>query len=637
MKKHILTQWERNQYFNGLLLFAQTLEESTFHYSYDSYKLPALNSHFLCYDILYTVRDLENKVLMDGNFVPLSKEFEYAIQNDSFIKTVIDPQDTLLYAKNKNGKYQNLVQEDYKTKIKPYSEIAKYIISISETNNNYLTCLLEQINDNIFTDNFSQENSTAIYNLTRTLVTDLVNSGYSKEYIYATVLDVFFNSNVKVLCHPNTIADFFNRFTFEEKHYQILFGINKKGASIFERLENFTVRKATEEEKKSLNLQKSANCILTEITALDAHSAFEEATRCLNTYISLHQINQHDSKIFFTQEALVSQQINKVYDKSILIQTSINPIKKQGNTSNLHAIVDDIYLTKHVQLPSSFYRAIALHSGAINNTAIANQLLNLWTIVEILIETKRDNEDKINTICTILTAVLNRCYMYSNIAQLYKDIKTCTDNNVDSILTKVKSDIENLDMVEKLALLLAVDTYKNERDELINCLADYPLLIYRLNMFSQFIFKDSSSIYDYLQKHEKRIKWHIMRIYRNRNMIVHNGSSLPYRTIIVENLHYYVDVLLDTLIEYYCLGISDHSNIFKDILHKQNNHCRLLGISMEKNGKNSTVLLTKENALRLIFNGYSGNVIKKTITQILDDKVTNNKEPLSLKDSSTNS
>lgn len=81
-----VSHWRRNKYFEGLLLFAQALAEGTFYYSYESYKLPALNSHYLCYDIVHTASDIERKVLMDGNFIPLAEEFEQMLKEDLFIK-----------------------------------------------------------------------------------------------------------------------------------------------------------------------------------------------------------------------------------------------------------------------------------------------------------------------------------------------------------------------------------------------------------------------------------------------------------------------------------------------------------------------------------------------------------------------
>ena len=80
-------------------------------------------------------------------------------------------------------------------------------------------------------------------------------------------------------------------------------------------------------------------------------------------------------------------------------------------------------------------------------------------------------------------------------------------------------------------------------------------------------------------------------------MIVHNGSSMPYRDIIIENLHYYVDVLIDTLIEYYNIGITTHTSIYKNILNEQANYYVALGTPLSKKAKATVIQLTADNAL----------------------------------------
>lgn len=620
MKKRDVSHWIKNEYFEGLLLFAQALEEGAFYYSYESYKLPALNSHYLCYDITHTARDIDRKVLMDGNFIPLAEEFEQMLKEDMFIKNKVDDKGTILYSKDKNGDFYDLSIGDLKSKINSYPEIAEYLIDICETNNNYLSELLGMLIDNIFCDSFGQDNRAAIYTITRMLITDFVNAGYSKEYLYSTIEDFFFNPLKPIECNTDTVVSFFNCFTFDKTEYEAVFGINIKAARFFERLDNIEVRDATQEEKRKLNLQKPTDkVIVVPRKAVDIYSAFESAVRRINTFLSFHRINQHDSKLFITPKAVVYVKDDEGNLKDgTPIRTSINPLKKKGNSSDLHALFDDITLSDKIDIPTSFYRAMALHSGAIECKDISNQLLNLWTVVEVLIDTKRDNEDKINTICTILGAVLNRCYMYSNIEQLYHDIKVCSSSNVDEILDKVEPSCDDLDKVERLALLLSLDTYRTELTELSNSLTDTPLLVYRIKQFSEHILRDSQSIYKYLKRHEKRIKWHIMRIYRNRNMIVHNGSSMPYRDIIIENLHYYVDVLIDTLIEYYNIGIITHTSIYKNILNEQANYYVVLGTPLNKKARATAIQITADNALEMIFNEYSGNPIKKAIDNALE-------------------
>ena len=108
MKKREIEHWTRNEYLRGMLLFAQALEEETFNYSYESYKVPALNSHYLCYDVMRTASDINKKILMDGNFIPLSEEFEQTLQEDIFVQQAISDDGTLLsIVPGRNSNYIN--------------------------------------------------------------------------------------------------------------------------------------------------------------------------------------------------------------------------------------------------------------------------------------------------------------------------------------------------------------------------------------------------------------------------------------------------------------------------------------------------------------------------------------------------
>ena len=292
-------------------------------------------------------------------------------------------------------------------------------------------------------------------------------------------------------------------------------------------------------------------------------------------------------------------------------------MKKKGNTTDLHALLGGHYFLNNISPPSSFTRAVALHNGAIESSDASNQLLNLWTILEVLIGTQRDNADRINTICNVLCSVLNQSYIYSSLEQLLQDIKKCVESSeVFNILSEIRG--EGLDEVERFALLLSLDSYLINRTTLIDLLEEYPLLVYRIKKFSDEVLCNSKSIYEYLKRHERRIRWHIMRIYRNRNMIVHDGSYMPYIKIITENLHFYVDELLDVLIEYYHVKMLDNSSIYRNISVEEISYYKALGYQVGKNkGKPDIKVITEENALNLIFNGYHGKLVSKTIEDVI--------------------
>ena len=87
-------------------------------------------------------------------------------------------------------------------------------------------------------------------------------------------------------------------------------------------------------------------------------------------------------------------------------------------------------------------------------------------------------------------------------------------------------------------------------------------------------------------------------------MIVHNGTFLPYLNTITENLHYYVDVLIDTLLEYYNLDFRDNNSIYRDIMTKEIQYQMTLGRKeLSKNcSPKDGIDISKENVFELLFN-----------------------------------
>lgn len=103
MKKEDYSHIEISPYRKNFILFIETLEEVLFYYSFESYKLPALNSHFLCLDMLQTKHNIDTKSISEGNFIPLSEEFEDTLERDIVLKTYIPEIDVLLKRRNKLG------------------------------------------------------------------------------------------------------------------------------------------------------------------------------------------------------------------------------------------------------------------------------------------------------------------------------------------------------------------------------------------------------------------------------------------------------------------------------------------------------------------------------------------------------
>lgn len=105
MKKSEYNNIEKSCNRNKFIMFVQTLEEVLFYYSFESYKLPALNSHYLCYDLLRTKQNIEQKAITEGNFIPLSEEFENAIKHDMILAKFLPTKGMLLGKRDKLKNY----------------------------------------------------------------------------------------------------------------------------------------------------------------------------------------------------------------------------------------------------------------------------------------------------------------------------------------------------------------------------------------------------------------------------------------------------------------------------------------------------------------------------------------------------
>ena len=226
--------------------------------------------------------------------------------------------------------YYDLRKQDIKSKIREYSRIAEYLKDKCEVRFAYFYYLCYTIIDNIFTTPSSCETKETIYNLTRMFVTELVNSGYSKEFIQKNIQDFFYNPKNEIECNRNTLIDFFNCFTYEHFSFSFKFVVNYQTSRVFERLDNFKVYDLLDDELNLLNSQKKkAKCVVLEVEDIDEFSAYRKALDVIQTVLSLHNLNQHNSKLFVSLSAIVEKNSTNENNSRLVINNNINLMKKR--------------------------------------------------------------------------------------------------------------------------------------------------------------------------------------------------------------------------------------------------------------------------------------------------------------------
>ena len=97
---------------------------------------------------------------------------------------------------------------------------------------------------------------------------------------------------------------------------------------------------------------------------------------------------------------------------------------------------------------------------------------------------------------------------------------------------------------EKIAMFLASQKYTNLRETVCRSLNCYPIIRNRVWQAYHEIFKSKRKVKKEISRYRQRITWHIQRLYRLRNSIIHSGNADANIRILIEHLHSYVEDLL---------------------------------------------------------------------------------------------
>lgn len=547
MKAYSFENWVIDSKITPFLFFIQSVEEMLFPYGHDSYKVPTLNFHFLCIEILQTIDKIENDVIDKGNMRPLFEELSAMLVNDKVAEKLYGTDFyRLFYNKNDKGEYSrdcsNLNKDPgSEVSLKVIQKTLQFLVNDMTIDDKYLQTLKNEIESILNKTAFEIAEAQRLSGLSRLLLTELINRGYSQEYIYSKVKERYYSDLYKIEDVSIEIDYFWNMFSFEEHKYSVTLPVKK--ADVKKLLGHFHGVTISDNIDKLFG--NSCRWLATmEIEALDPQSARDKVCELISLFVSLKQYNSHVSKSFYTKQAIVVDLDN---EKEYAISKPVTVLSRGGTKSE-----DQIYkcigemLKSFPVIGEKMINAINLHSSAMESINISNQLLNLWTIVEVLVEVdKRYSYSKITQISNTITTVQNASYVKSLIEQLLFDLKHCC-LDIKSHLEKVTKGSND---TEKMTALLVLQEFEQNKTDLIADLSNYPLLQYRIEHYAR-QFSDRQELKKLLVNHRKRLEWQIMRIYRNRNMIVHDGSHFPYIELVVQNLHFYVDNLIDT-INYY--------------------------------------------------------------------------------------
>ncbi len=552
MKQIITQNWLSAKNTHSLKFFVQVVEDMLFDFNLSSYKVKMLNTHYLCKEFLMFYELIKNKTISENAHKSIIYELVFSLRNDDAAKEIF------------NELYESYVSEinNNQDKIDNLYKIIKLIDEILD--DAYYDKMKDLLIDLILND---KDEKKKIRRITQSLLSELINMGYSKRYIYNNINYLFLNKSSMVYS-TDKINEFFGIFDLEPRKYTSLFKL-KKNDSIYEALKktNFKISDSLpgNYSSESRFSQKGYLYIDTpELDAFDPFSAKELAEDFILTFEAFMKYNYHRQHIKIEKKALI---LDKKSKKVLLIEEAIMGINKQpdNDKNKISENTERIFrIVSNLESSDSLVLALKSHSDAIKADNINHQFITLWSAMESLINTT-GKDTNIEAVNKVLEPIFTLDYFFRYTHNMYLYLIKKYPADYSTLLDKMECGETDF---QKTVLFLAMKE-KSEplRDEFYAIIKeDNPLLVNKIYHLVGLL-NNTDELLKGLKKHNNNIKWQIRRIYRTRNVIIHGNDTLPYINTLIENLHEYFDRTIEIILKTSELNpsITDLEGVFYQI------------------------------------------------------------------------
>lgn len=357
----------------------------------------------------------------------------------------------------------------------------------------------------------------------RVWIASIVWHGYTPEYVYRYLRSVFDN----IVSEP------------KKELYRFLDHFNMK-----------------------LKRNKDAFIGYIEVEGLDNYAAMQKAFSAINIFIRFCRVFSNRKNALIGRNGLVKNiETNEQY---------IIPTKSMGYRAiemekgeDLSPLVDNAVLgcqQKSKETYSQINKLIDLHNSALKQQDLNDGFVNLWSILEV-VSMDSGTSSKIEDVVQSIVPILQNDYYSEVFGNITNDLR---DNLSKNDYMELVAAIDEEDIEEhKIAYFVFLSKYKVLREEYFEKLSVYPNI--RNKIFKLYLLKDKKEqIIRVSEKYACRVTWHLYRLYRVRNAIVHAGETHKRIQVLGEHLHVYDDsVILEIVTK-----ISSRKNLrtVKDVL-----------------------------------------------------------------------
>ncbi len=514
--------WNNDWSNDGFLYFGQRIVEMLDYMTVDIYRAPLLNTTRLIDEYL----DIYNKTKNPSQLQFVKEEFLFSFEEDVVLDYIYDREKILhLVATIKSSTDPVGVFNYLKTTI----------------GRNYFNWCKEYICYIIWKNKEKKKIESAI----RCFVPELLRYGYYRDEVYHNAKKILLAEDIDP---HEALEEFFDLYNREMQIYTVYFLFNRKMLQFQKLLEDHLhLDFSLDERAQKINVDNQYIVVkLNNVKAMDFSGAANSAMGNIELFLDFFQFLGNYDYNFVHNKVWVYNTKNE--EKRIVVNREKYKSIEYESHSTIGKLTEEIITCLITSARCSISRLreiIKVHNRAISNNGLENGFLNLWSILEMICVTDLEGK-KGDQVKKKLIPILQKDYMVT----IFEDI---SDNLVRVLPTKTYEDLlqtieeDASSSYEKIAIFLLLNKYEQQVDDFVDDLVNYPVIRTRILDIRDNYHK-RSKLYNASTKYAQRISWHLSRIYRVRNGIIHSGKTPNDIKDLGEHLHEYVDHILNELL-----------------------------------------------------------------------------------------
>ena len=233
----------------------------------------------------------------------------------------------------------------------------------------------------------------------------------------------------------------------------------------------------------------------------------------------------------------------KVYEIAPLHSRQLHPRKNAGDLT-----AHGLGIERAGRLNGVLANALELHNMAISSPDMRVQFVTMWSALECLASTVA-GDSVISRVMNLLVPIVSWRRLEKEIRYLGLNLRQWRETTGNQSTAWKSLPNATTDEVPGEDVLLTATRPPDHPDivELLGACAAHPLLLWRTNTAWE-MFHDPSALAGDIERARERLTWHIGRIYRVRNRLVHAGNDSPMLAALLDNLQFYLSTTISRLL-----------------------------------------------------------------------------------------